>query len=69
MRCAITVTGLDETILPLDHRRAGQITDDDINEMVVRPIVQGCRLHAVIDACHSGSGVQTKKQIVQLHPP
>ncbi|EGD76981.1 hypothetical protein PTSG_07324 [Salpingoeca rosetta] len=49
------IDGLDETILPLDHRRAGQIVDDQINDLIVRPLPQGCRLHAVVDACHSGS--------------
>lgn len=49
--------GLNETILPLDFRTAGQIEDDEINAVLVRPLPHGCKLHAVVDACHSGSGM------------
>lgn len=31
------------------------IVDDELNTFLVNPLPQGCRLHAVIDACHSGS--------------
>lgn len=47
--------GMNETIMPLDFRRAGQIVDDDLNKMLVHPIQKGVKLHAVIDACHSGT--------------
>eukprot|EP00045_Choanoeca_perplexa_P010981 m.114194 g.114194 ORF g.114194 m.114194 type:complete len:514 (-) comp15468_c0_seq4:992-2533(-) len=47
--------GYDETLLPLDFQRAGQITDDEIHERMVMPLPEGCVLHCVIDACHSGS--------------
>jgi hypothetical protein len=29
--------------------------DDDINEMVVKPLAHGVTLHSLIDACHSGT--------------
>lgn len=51
------LNGLSETILPLDYRQQGPIIDDTINEILVNPLPPGCRLHAVIDACHSGSGL------------
>lgn len=35
--------------------QAGMIVDDELNTFLVNPLPQGCRLHAVIDACHSGS--------------
>ena len=40
------------------HRAAaGQIVDNDLNEWMVNPLGPGVRLHAVIDACHSGSAL------------
>lgn len=47
--------GLNETLLPVDHQFAGQIVDDDLNRMLINPLPQGTKLHAVIDACHSGT--------------
>lgn len=31
--------------------------DDEINAVLVNPLLPGVRLHAVIDACHSGSAM------------
>ncbi|KAJ9552113.1 hypothetical protein OSB04_016158 [Centaurea solstitialis] len=47
--------GFDETICPVDFRTAGMIIDNEINETIVRPLVEGVKLHAIIDACHSGT--------------
>lgn len=47
--------GFNETILPLDFRTAGAIVDNEINALIVNPLPMGVRLHAVIDACHSGT--------------
>ncbi|KAI3702184.1 hypothetical protein L6452_27910 [Arctium lappa] len=47
--------GFDETICPLDFRTAGMIIDNEINDTIVRPLVKGVKLHAIIDACHSGT--------------
>jgi len=49
--------GLNETLLPCDFRRSGQIVDDDINERLVNPLPRGVYLHAIIDACHSGTAM------------
>ncbi|KAG0459069.1 hypothetical protein HPP92_022197 [Vanilla planifolia] len=49
------VDGYDETICPLDFETQGMIVDDEINATIVRPIPHGVRLHALIDACHSGT--------------
>jgi len=47
--------GLNETILPLDANTKGMITDDELNAILVRNLPSGCKLLAVIDACHSGT--------------
>jgi hypothetical protein len=47
--------GRSETLVPLDGRYAGQISDDMINQIIVRPLPEGVKLHAIIDACHSGT--------------
>lgn len=47
--------GYDETILPMDFETQGMIVDDDINLSIVRPLPRGVRLHAIVDACHSGT--------------
>ncbi|KAL4580920.1 hypothetical protein LXL04_017126 [Taraxacum kok-saghyz] len=47
--------GFDETICPLDFRTAGMIIDNEINDTIVRPLKNGVKLHAIIDACHSGT--------------
>lgn len=49
------VDGFDETICPLDFETQGMIVDDEINATIVRPLPQGVKLHAIIDACHSGT--------------
>ncbi|OMP09496.1 Peptidase C14, caspase catalytic [Corchorus olitorius] len=47
--------GFDETICPVDFLTAGMILDDDLNSLIVRPLKPGVTLHAVVDACHSGT--------------
>ncbi|KDP40904.1 hypothetical protein JCGZ_24903 [Jatropha curcas] len=49
------VDGLDETLCPLDYETEGMIIDDEINETIVRPLPKGAMLHAIIDACYSGT--------------
>ncbi|KAJ3134935.1 Ca(2+)-dependent cysteine protease [Geranomyces variabilis] len=49
--------GYDETICPLDYETAGQITDDEMNAIMVRSLPNGARLTLIIDACHSGSAM------------
>ncbi|XP_057979695.1 metacaspase-1-like [Malania oleifera] len=49
------VDGYDETLCPLDFETQGMIVDDEINATIVRPIPYGVKLHAIIDACHSGT--------------
>ncbi|XP_022762412.1 metacaspase-1-like [Durio zibethinus] len=47
--------GFDETICPVDFRKAGLIVDNDLNSLIVRPLRKGVTLHAIVDACHSGT--------------
>lgn len=54
--------GMDETILPTDYKRTGMIIDDELNAALVRPLRPGVTLHAVIDACHSGTALDLAYQ-------
>ncbi|KAM0382547.1 hypothetical protein ACHAO7_004898 [Fusarium culmorum] len=47
--------GYDECIYPVDHSQAGPIIDDEIHFRVVKPLVQGVRLTAIFDSCHSAT--------------
>lgn len=47
--------GYDEVLCPLDYETKGTILDDEINATLVRPLPGGVMLHAIIDACHSGT--------------
>lgn len=39
----------------LEWLQGGQLVDDELNQLLVNPLPPGVRLHAIIDACHSGS--------------
>jgi hypothetical protein len=46
-----TLLGLTESpVFHPDGRRAGQIVDDELNALLVRPLMPGVTLHACIDA-------------------
>ncbi|KAI0594080.1 caspase domain-containing protein [Biscogniauxia sp. FL1348] len=47
--------GSDEVIYPVDYKQAGHIVDDQLHQVVVKPLQAGVRLTAVFDSCHSGS--------------
>ncbi|KAK9473991.1 metacaspase-1 [Dipodascopsis tothii] len=47
--------GYDEVIYPVDFQTAGHIVDDQIHDVIVKPLPAGCRLTAIFDSCHSGS--------------
>ncbi|WJX22041.1 hypothetical protein P8452_11388 [Trifolium repens] len=46
---------LKGTIFPVDFLREGMITNNEINSTIVEPLKNGVKLHAIIDACHSGT--------------
>ncbi|KAL7543760.1 hypothetical protein ACHAXR_013058 [Thalassiosira sp. AJA248-18] len=47
--------GMDETLIPVDYQKAGQIVDDEIHDVLVRGLAKGVRLTAIMDCCHSES--------------
>lgn len=49
--------GYDEVIYPVDYKSAGHIVDDDMHDILVKPLVAGVRLTAIFDSCHSGSAL------------
>ncbi|KAJ8603633.1 hypothetical protein CTAYLR_007580 [Chrysophaeum taylorii] len=49
--------GYDETIVPCDFKRQGQITDDTLWQRIVQPLPEGSRLTSIMDCCHSGTGL------------
>jgi hypothetical protein len=49
------VDGYNEALCPMDFERSGKILDDEINEIIVRPLGKGVKLHAIVDTCHSGT--------------
>lgn len=54
--------GYDETICPLDFMTNGQITDDVLNG-ILQSMNANCKLTAVLDCCHSGSGFDLQYNI------
>lgn len=49
--------GFDETILPEDYASKGQIVDDDMHDILVKPLKPGVRLTVIFDSCHSGTAL------------
>ena len=47
--------GYDETLVPLDFERRGQIRDDDLLKHLVLPMKAGVFVTSVMDCCHSGT--------------
>lgn len=50
-------SGYDSTIVPVDFQTAGQIIDNQLHDLLVRPLPPGARLTAFFDSCHSGSAL------------
>ncbi|KAJ2082356.1 Ca(2+)-dependent cysteine protease [Coemansia sp. RSA 988] len=51
------IDGRDEAICPVDFEKAGNIVDDDMNAIMVRPLPRGARLTAIFDCCHSATAL------------
>jgi len=51
------IDGYNETIVPVDYSRSGQITDDVLWGSLVYNLPEGARLTALMDMCHSGTGL------------
>ncbi|KAJ2992763.1 Ca(2+)-dependent cysteine protease, partial [Globomyces sp. JEL0801] len=51
------VDGYDRTILPCDYQTNGEILDDELHDVLVKPLPKGCKLTVVFDCCHSASAL------------
>ncbi|GAV50236.1 hypothetical protein ZYGR_0U00920 [Zygosaccharomyces rouxii] len=49
------VDGMDDVIYPVDFEMAGDIVDDIMHDIMVKPLQPGVRLTALFDSCHSGT--------------
>ncbi|EAU92175.2 metacaspase [Coprinopsis cinerea okayama7 len=49
--------GRDEAICPVDFDSAGLIVDDQLHDLLVKPLPVGCRMTVLFDSCHSGSAL------------
>lgn len=47
--------GYDEVLVPLDFQESGMISDDDLFELIIKPMPKGVHLVCLMDCCHSGS--------------
>ncbi|GAB1519639.1 Ca(2+)-dependent cysteine protease [Rhizoctonia solani] len=47
--------GMDESICPTDYETAGVLVDDELHDLLVKPLPEGAGLTALFDSCHSGS--------------
>ena len=47
----------DEALVPLDYQTAGLITDDSLNNKLVKGLPKDAKLFSIIDACHSGTSL------------
>lgn len=64
--------GRDECICPADYAKEGFLIDDDLNKLLVQPLLQApqlqkCKLRAVFDSCHSGSVLDLPVTVVSKH--
>lgn len=55
------IDGRDEIIFAIDKdRNLAEIVDNEIHDLLVKPLPAGCKLTAIIDACHSGTALDLK---------
>lgn len=55
--------GKNETLVPCDFQRNGQITDEDLYSNLVACLPRGCRLWVVLDCYDSGSALNLRYKI------
>ena len=46
-----------ETLCPVDMDEEGMIHDNELFDMLVKPLPKGCRLTCILDACHSAGAL------------
>ncbi|KAK5464920.1 hypothetical protein LTS15_001483 [Exophiala xenobiotica] len=51
-------SGFDDTIVPVDFERNGQIPSGVLHRFLVSELAPGCVLSILFDCCHSGSAVE-----------
>lgn len=51
-------SGFNDTIVPVDWKRNGQIDSSTLHRHLVSRLAPGCQLHIIFDCCHSGSAVE-----------
>ena len=51
-------TGFDDTLIPVDYEKRGQIVSDTLHEHLVTNLARGSTLFVVLDCCHSGSALE-----------
>lgn len=49
--------GYDETLIPVDFKKAGHILDDDVFATLVKPMKRDVRVTVLMDCCHSGTAL------------
>ncbi len=47
--------GYDEALCPRDFQDAGMIRDDDLFDILVKPLADGVHMVSLMDCCHSGT--------------
>lgn len=47
--------GMDDVIYPVDFETAGDLVDDIMHDILIKPLQPGVRLTALFDSCHSGT--------------
>lgn len=55
--------GYDETLIPLDFKKAGQILDDDLYKRLVTKMAKGVNVSVLMDCCHSGTALDLPYEI------
>jgi hypothetical protein len=51
-------SGLDDTIVPVDYEKNGQIDSDKLHKTLVSALPASSTLFVIFDCCHSGSAIE-----------
>ena len=47
--------GFDEALVPVDYQDNGLVRDDDLLDIIIKPLPEGVSLVCLYDCCHSGT--------------
>ena len=56
-------SGIDNCIYPICDTNIEMILDDELKQLLANKIPKGCKCFAVLDCCHSGSGLDLRLNI------